>query len=139
MPAPIFQTSSSCEKSEHERCWSRLPARPSPEALQLYVLEGARSLRLVMAIRKMHPPFFFLCDAVQCTSYHVWDRSHEIVSIQRLLFLAASVIVLSCARKRRLLYIQHSIFLDGFYRSNCLYTCDFFIDLGSCKYICIKL
>lgn len=40
---------------------SRLPARPSPEALQLYVLEDARSLRLVMAIRKMHPspPFFF--------------------------------------------------------------------------------
>lgn len=74
-------------------------------------------------------PFFFLCDAMQCTSYHVWDRSHEIVSIGRLLFLAASVIVLSCARKRRLLYIQHSIFLDGFYRSNCLYTCDFFIDI----------
>lgn len=74
-----------------------------------------------MAIRKMHP-FLFLCDAMQCTSYHVWDRSHETVSIQLLLFVAASVIVLSCAKKKRLMYIQHSIFLDGFYRSNCLNT-----------------
>lgn len=54
-----------------------------------------------MAIRKMHP-FLFLCDAMQCTSYHVWDRSHETVSIQLLLFVAASVIVLSCAKKKGL-------------------------------------